>query len=87
MNLNGCSTTELTRTKADLDNFLGNQDMLKQVQAHLARHDLSADQKATLAIFERTFKCYIVQDPDALALRDQLSELEVIFFTILIQSH
>ncbi|KAI8846674.1 metalloendopeptidase [Chytridium lagenaria] len=76
MNLNGSSSAELTRTKNELDLFLGDEKMLERVREHLKRSDLTAEQRKVLAIFERTFLCYIIQDQDALALRNQINELE-----------
>ncbi|KAI9364898.1 oligoendopeptidase [Zopfochytrium polystomum] len=76
MNLKGASTADLTRTKTDLDVFLGDEAMLTRVKALLARSDLTADQRKTLTLFERTFACYIIQDPEARRLREQITELE-----------
>ncbi|KAJ3108082.1 hypothetical protein HDU97_002317 [Phlyctochytrium planicorne] len=76
MNLKGCSSAELTRTKNELDLFLGDEKMLNHVRTLLKKSDLTADQRKILAIFERTFLCYIIQDHGALALRNQINELE-----------
>ncbi|KAI8616387.1 oligoendopeptidase [Chytriomyces sp. MP71] len=76
MNLKGCSADELTRTKNELDRFLGDAQMLAKVQLLLQRVDLSAEQRKTLAIFERTFKCYIITDEKGVAMREELNRLE-----------
>ena len=76
MDLKGCSTDALTKTKADLDNFLGDTELLSQVEDFLKTGSLSAEQSKVLQCFQRTFKCYIVTDPEALAIRAQLTELQ-----------
>ncbi|KAI8830928.1 oligoendopeptidase [Chytriomyces cf. hyalinus JEL632] len=76
MNLAGSSSDELTRTKTELDNFLGDATMLTKVQTLLGEPNLSTDQTKTLKIFERTFKCYIITDAEGLAMREQLNALE-----------
>ncbi|KAJ3111647.1 hypothetical protein HK100_002621 [Physocladia obscura] len=76
MNLKGSSSDELTRTKNELDTFLGDASMLARVQELLKRSDLSNDNRKTLLIFERTFKCYIITDPVGIAMREELNRLE-----------
>ncbi|KAJ3076621.1 hypothetical protein HDU98_001630 [Podochytrium sp. JEL0797] len=76
MNLKGCSSDELTRTKNELDAFLGDASMLTKVQQLLAQPNLTADQRKTLQIFERTFKCYIITDPKGIEMREELNRLE-----------
>ncbi|KAJ3111583.1 hypothetical protein HDU96_005547 [Phlyctochytrium bullatum] len=76
MNLKGCSSAELARTKDELDLFLGDEKMLDRVKELLKRPDLTAEQRKVLAIFERTFKCYIIQDKSALEIRSKINELE-----------
>ncbi|KAJ3288312.1 hypothetical protein HDU79_004958 [Rhizoclosmatium sp. JEL0117] len=76
MNLAGCSSDELTRTKNELDAFLGDAQMLSKVQTLLQRPDLSVEEAKTLRIFERTFKCYIITDADGVRMREDLNRLE-----------
>jgi oligoendopeptidase F len=75
MNLSGCSIEELTRTKGELDEFLGDQKMLEKVQ-NLLKGDLTAEERKTLNCFERTFKCYIIQDPKAKEIKSKIDKLE-----------
>ncbi|KAJ3063450.1 hypothetical protein HDU99_004831, partial [Rhizoclosmatium hyalinum] len=67
---------ELTRTKNELDAFLGDAQMLSKVQTLLQRPDLSVEEAKTLRIFERTFKCYIITDADGVRMREDLNRLE-----------
>ncbi|KAJ3174967.1 hypothetical protein HK101_010792 [Irineochytrium annulatum] len=76
MALNGASSAELTRTKNELDLFLGDAAMMKVVRSYLDRKDLSKEHKKTLELFERTFTCYIIEDKAALDLRSRINELE-----------
>ncbi|KAI9206249.1 oligoendopeptidase [Polychytrium aggregatum] len=76
MKLQGNSTEKLTTSKSELDEFLGNKNMLHKVREFLKLADLSKEDEKTLKIFERTFLCYIIEDPEALALRDQIGVLE-----------
>ncbi|KAJ3028000.1 UNVERIFIED_CONTAM: hypothetical protein HDU68_002682 [Siphonaria sp. JEL0065] len=76
MNLKGCSSDELTRTKNELDTFLGDASMLQKVQELLKAKDLSPENEKTLKIFERTFKCYIITDKEGIAMREDLNRLE-----------
>ncbi|KAI8612484.1 oligoendopeptidase [Chytriomyces sp. MP71] len=76
MNLAGNSSDQLASSKNELDLFLGDAENLAKVQQLLARDDLTADQKKTLTIFERTFKCYIITDEESLNIREELNRLE-----------
>ncbi|KAJ3377243.1 Muskelin 1, intracellular mediator containing kelch motif, partial [Entophlyctis sp. JEL0112] len=76
MNLKGCSSDELTRTKNELDAFLGDENALSMVQELLRLPDLNDEDKKTLRIFERTFKCYIITDPEGVKMRQELNHLE-----------
>lgn len=76
MNLAGCSGEELTRTKTELDNFLGNKEVLDKVREMMQRSGLTASQQSTLKCFETTLSCYIIEDPAALALRETIARLE-----------
>ncbi|KAI9353858.1 oligoendopeptidase [Obelidium mucronatum] len=76
MNLKGCSSDELTRTKNELDAFLGDETLLARVQQLLAAGGLTPENEKTLKIFERTFKCYIITDKEGVAMREELNRLE-----------
>ena len=79
MGLAGASTEDLTRTKSELDNYLGNKELLDQVEAILtspSSKDLTEDNTKTLKILQKTLRCYIITDPSVLQLRDKLGVLE-----------
>jgi hypothetical protein len=79
MGLAGASTEDLTRTKSELDNYLGNKELLDQVEAILASsssNELTEDNTKTLKILQKTLRCYIITDPSVLQLRDKLGVLE-----------
>lgn len=76
MNLSGSSTEGLTRTKNELDAFLGNKDSLSQVRKFLTSEAVSEDSKKVLRCFERTFLCYIIEDKAALELKETIGRLE-----------
>jgi hypothetical protein len=40
------------------------------------RSDLSEEQRKVLAVLERTFNCYITEDPAASSLKEKLNEAE-----------
>jgi Zn-dependent oligopeptidase len=76
MNLKGNSITELTRTKSELDEFLGDEKMLLRVQEYLKVNGLDTQDLKALQCFEKTFKCYIVQDESARKLKNRIDQLE-----------
>jgi hypothetical protein len=76
MNLTGCSGVELTRTKTDLDLFLGDKNVLDKVREMLQRDSLTPEQTTILNCFETTLKCYIIEDPAALELKEIIARLE-----------
>ncbi|WIA33193.1 hypothetical protein OEZ86_006339 [Tetradesmus obliquus] len=76
MNLQGCSSEALARTKTDYDSFLADPVNLKAVKEQLQRGDLSEEQRKVLGVLERTFGCYITEDPAAAALKARLNEAE-----------
>ncbi|KAJ3271678.1 hypothetical protein HDV01_006457 [Terramyces sp. JEL0728] len=75
MNLKENSITELSKTKGELDEFLGDQQLLEKVQGFL-KQDLSPKDRKSLQTFERVFKCYIIQDPKAVEMKKQIDKLE-----------
>lgn len=42
----------------------------------LQRDDLSSEQRKVLEVLERTFSCYITEDPAAVSLKEKLDEAE-----------
>eukprot|EP00197_Chlamydomonas_leiostraca_P012787 CAMPEP_0202859018 /NCGR_PEP_ID=MMETSP1391-20130828/1317_1 /ASSEMBLY_ACC=CAM_ASM_000867 /TAXON_ID=1034604 /ORGANISM="Chlamydomonas leiostraca, Strain SAG 11-49" /LENGTH=626 /DNA_ID=CAMNT_0049538015 /DNA_START=77 /DNA_END=1957 /DNA_ORIENTATION=- len=76
MALKGASSEELARTKTEYEAFLGDPANLKAVRDKLAAGGLTPEQEGVLRIMEKTFKCYITEDPRAKALKEQLNELE-----------
>ncbi|KAJ3319689.1 hypothetical protein HDV06_006105 [Boothiomyces sp. JEL0866] len=75
MNLKGNSIAELSRTKGELDEFLGDAKLLEKVQDFL-KQDLSPKERRSLKTFERVFKCYIIQDPKAVEMKKNIDKLE-----------
>jgi len=76
MALKGNSSEELTRTKNEYEAWLGDKERLRQVTEMLETPGLSEQQQHTLQILEKTFKCYMIEDPKAEALRKQTNGLE-----------
>jgi Zn-dependent oligopeptidase len=76
MNLAGCSSHELAKTKSELDQFLGDKQMLQQVRELQSSAEMTEEQKKILACFEKTLLCYIIEDPAAIALKERINELE-----------
>jgi len=66
----------LTKAKGEMEAFLASKEKLAQTRGYLARSDLSEAERATLAIFERTFGCYIMESEAALALREKCTAIE-----------
>ena len=62
MNLTGCSGVELARTKNELDAFLGDTTLLHRVRELKTQPDVTTEQEAVLACFEKTLLCYIVEE-------------------------
>lgn len=79
MNLGGnYSTPLLSETKEAMENFLGDASRLATAEGFLASgaDDLTTGERNALECFVRTFKCYQMGDPDAIALRAQCTALE-----------
>lgn len=76
MNLAGNSPAALARTKTELDEFLGSQELLQSVRAALEDARVTEEQKKTLNCFEKTLKCYIIEDKEALAMKERVTQLE-----------
>lgn len=76
MNLAGCSGAELARSKNALDAFLGDATLLHRVRELKTQSDITSEQEAVLACFEKTLLCYIVEDPSAVELKATINTLE-----------
>ena len=70
------SVPELTRTKAEMEAFLASKEKLAQTREYLASSDLTDEERKTLKMFERTFGCYIMENPEGLVLREQCMKIE-----------
>lgn len=76
MNLKGNSSAALAQTKTDYDNFLGDAENLQAVRNALQDPQLTSQLKKTLEIMQKTFLCYITEDPKATAMKEKLNQLE-----------
>lgn len=56
--------------------FLASKEKLAQTREYLASSDLTDDERKTLKMFERTFGCYIMENPEGLVLREQCMKIE-----------
>ena len=65
------STQSLSETKAAMESFLGSQARLAAAEGFLSAEELTDLERTVLECFVRTFKCYQMADPDAVALRSQ----------------
>eukprot|EP00292_Cryptomonas_paramecium_P033769 CAMPEP_0113690894 /NCGR_PEP_ID=MMETSP0038_2-20120614/18078_1 /TAXON_ID=2898 /ORGANISM="Cryptomonas paramecium" /LENGTH=663 /DNA_ID=CAMNT_0000612337 /DNA_START=93 /DNA_END=2080 /DNA_ORIENTATION=- /assembly_acc=CAM_ASM_000170 len=70
------SVAALTETKKNMEDFLADPKKLEQTRELLKEKDISPEQKKVLSIFERTFKCYIMENPEAKQLREEATKLE-----------
>ncbi|KAF5828250.1 oligoendopeptidase [Dunaliella salina] len=76
MGLKGANNEELARTKSAYEAFLGEPSNLKAVREAQKAEGLNEEQRKVLAIMEKTFKCYITEDPKAKELKEKLNKLE-----------
>lgn len=81
MNLKDSSTDLLVQSKSELDNFLGNKEILLQVREYLQQHsnnliNLTNEQIKIFQCIEKTFLCYILEDPQAVELKNEILKLE-----------
>ena len=67
--LQGCSSAALAQTKTDYDAFLGDAANLQAVRTALQDSKLSSELRKTLEIMQKTFLCYITEDPQATAMK------------------
>ncbi|GAX73907.1 hypothetical protein CEUSTIGMA_g1357.t1 [Chlamydomonas eustigma] len=72
----GSSTEALAKTKTEYEAFLGDPAKLKEVRERMKDADLTPEQMKVLQIFERTFKCYIIEDLEAKNVKERLNTLE-----------
>lgn len=76
MNLAGCSSEALAKSKTEYDAFLGDAKKLEAVREMKKRPGVTPEQSKVLSIMERTFGCYITEDPRAAELKEKLNSLE-----------
>lgn len=70
--LQGNSSAALAQTKTDYDAFLGDATNLQAVRSALQDTTLSSELRKTLEIMQKTFLCYITEDPQATAMKASL---------------
>lgn len=66
----------LTSTKGSMEKFLSDPERLAETRRWIQCAGASEEQLNTLKMFERTFKCYIMESPTALQLREEGTSLE-----------
>ncbi|KAG2444565.1 hypothetical protein HXX76_001310 [Chlamydomonas incerta] len=81
MALKGNSSDALAATKTAYETFLGDPVNLRAVRealeaAKTGKAQLTAEQEKVLRIMERTFGCYILEEPAAAALKEKINSLE-----------
>lgn len=76
MNLSGgFDTVKLGSTKEAMEAFLRDEDRLAEAKTHAAATK-DPEQLKVLACFQRTFQCYQMSSPEAIALREKSTTLE-----------
>jgi len=65
MNLQGASGKKYEDSKSALDTFLMDVRHLKQVETCLEESPLTTEEEQVLKIMQRTFRCYILQNDEA----------------------
>ena len=71
------SVAALTETKSKMESFLADPVKLARTRELLSKSEgLTEEQKKTLQLFERTFKCYIMENPEARSLREEATKIE-----------
>ncbi len=70
------SIAALTETKRKMEDFLADSKKLERTRELLKSGDLSPEQRKVLTLFERTFKCYIMENADAKRLREEATKIE-----------
>jgi len=69
---------KLAEANMALRTFLGSEENLKLVQRVLQMPGITSCQQTILKQMERTFKCYQLSGPEAVALQAKIVELEVV---------
>ena len=67
--MQGSSSAALAQTKTDYDTFLGDAQNLQAVRDALQDPQLTPQLRKTLEIMQKTFLCYITEDPKATAMK------------------
>ncbi len=67
--MQGNSSAALAQTKTDYDTFLGDAQNLQAVRDALQDPQLTPQLRKTLDIMQKTFLCYITEDPKATAMK------------------
>lgn len=82
--MQGCSSAALAQTKTDYDAFLGDAANLQAVRNALQDSKLPSELRKTLEIMQKTFLCYITEDPQATAMKvSQQLSTGLLFFAII----
>lgn len=72
----GNSSAALAQTKTDYDTFLGDAANLQAVREALQDQTLPAQLRKTLEIMQKTFLCYITEDPKATAMKVSHTQMQ-----------
>jgi len=67
--MQGNSSAALAQTKTDYDTFLGDAQNLQAVRDALQDTQLTPQLRKTLEIMQKTFLCYITEDPKATVMK------------------
>ena len=67
--MQGSSSAALAQTKTDYDTFLGDAQNLQAVRDALQDPQLTPQLRKTLELMQKTFLCYITEDPKATAMK------------------
>lgn len=70
------SAAHLSETKGKMEAFLSEPSRLEATKKWLASGVASEEQLGVLKIFERTFKCYIMESDEAKRMREETTHLE-----------
>jgi hypothetical protein len=70
------STSELARTKGAMEDFLADESRLAKTREFLKSVPNNSVEATILEMFERTFRCYIMESEDAKKLRNEATKIE-----------
>ena len=76
MNLKGNSTDALASTKNALDAFLNSPETLQKARELIKSGGANEEQLKVLKVIERTIGCYLIEDADAVKLKEDVTKLE-----------